>query len=187
MMDRHSASSRMDHEAEGAQAEWLSAMRSLAEQIEKQQQYSQQMTQELINTYMQLLNTPGSYLSGQAEQQQQTLQQTAQQWMEQAQTQQQSFQQQAQEQQQSFQQMTQELMSSYAELFNIPVSYAKEGLRDAQFPIEGYDDLSVEEVSARLGALSAEDLREVRDYEERNKVRETVREQWDRRIRGGSS
>jgi hypothetical protein len=187
MMDRHSASSRMDHEAEGAQAEWLSAMRSLAEQIEKQQQYSQQMTQELINTYMQLLNTPGSYLSGQAEQQQQTLQQTAQQWMEQAQTQQQSFQQQAQEQQQSFQQMTQELMSSYAELFNIPVSYAKEGLRDAQFPIEGYDDLSVEEVSARLGALSAEDLREVRDYEERNKVRETVLEQLDRRIRGGSS
>jgi hypothetical protein len=187
MMDRHSASSRMDHEAEGAQAEWLSAMRSLAEQIEKQQQYSQQMTQELINTYMQLLNTPGSYLSGQAEQQQQTLQQTAQQWMEQAQTQQQSFQQQAQEQQQSFQQMTQELMSSYAELFNIPVSYAKEGLRDAQFPIEGYDDLSVEEVSARLGALSAEELREVRDYEERNKVRETVLEQLDRRIRGGSS
>src|SRR5215212_3532750 len=92
MMDRHAASSRMDHEAEGAQAEWLSAMQSLAEQIEKQQQYSQQMTQELMSTYMQLLNTPGSYLSGQAEQQQ-NLQQTAQQWMEQAQTQQQTFQQ----------------------------------------------------------------------------------------------
>src|SRR5215218_6428609 len=133
-------------------------MQSLAEQIEKQQQYSQQMTQELMNTYMQLLNTPGSYLSGQAEQQQQT-----------------------------FQQMTQEVMSGYAELFNIPLSYAKEGIRDAQFPIEGYDDLSVEEVSARLGALSAEELWEVRDYEERNKVRETVLEQLDRRIRGGSS
>jgi hypothetical protein len=82
MMDRHAASSRMDHEAEGAQAQWLGAMQSLAEQIEKQQQYSQQMTQELMNTYMQLLNTPGSYLSGQAEQQQQTIQQTARQWME---------------------------------------------------------------------------------------------------------
>src|SRR3954454_4321913 len=186
MMDRHSASSRMDHEAEGAQAEWLGAMQSLAEQIQKQQQYSQQMTQELMNTYMQLLNTPGSYLSGQAEQQQ-SLQQTAQQWMEQAQQQQQSFQQQVQEQQQSFQQMTQEVMSGYSELFNIPLSYAKEGLRDARFPIEGYDDLTVEEVSARLGALSAEDLREVRDYEERTKNRETVLEQLDRRIRGGSS
>jgi hypothetical protein len=187
MMDRNAASSRMDHEAEGAQAGWLSAMQSLAQQIEKQQQYSQQMTQELMNTYMQLLNTPGSYLSGQAEQQQQTLQQSAQQWMEQAQTQQQTFQQQAQEQQQSFQQMTQEVMSGYAELFNIPISYAKEGLKDAQFPIEGYDDLTVEEVSARLGALSAEDLREVRDYEERNKVRETILEQLDRSIRSGSS
>jgi hypothetical protein len=185
MMDRSAASSRMDHEAEGAQAEWLGAMQSLAEQIEKQQQYSQQMTQELMNTYMQLLNTPGSYLSGQAEQQQQTIQQTAQQWMEQA-NQQQSFQQQAQEQQQSFQQMTQEVMSTYSQLWNIPLSYAKEGLRDAQFPIEGYDELTVEEVNERLGALSAEDLREVRDYEERNKNRETILEQLDRRIRSGS-
>ena len=78
MIDRN-ASNRMDRGAEGAQAEWLSAMQSLAEQIQKQQQNSQQMIQELMNTYMQLLNTPGSYLSGQAEQQQQSLQQTVQQ------------------------------------------------------------------------------------------------------------
>jgi hypothetical protein len=186
MMDRNAASSRMDHAAEGAQAEWLGAMQSLAEQIQKQQQYSQQMTQELINTYMQLLNTPGSYLSGQAEQQQQSLQQTAQQWMEQAQQQQQTFQQQAQQQQQSFQQMTQEVMSTYSELFNIPISYAQEGIKDARFPIEGYDELNVEEVNARLGSLSADDLRVVRDYEERTKNRESVLEQLDRRIRGGS-
>src|SRR5215207_3089693 len=131
-MDRSAANSRMEHGAEGARAEWLSAMQSLAEQIQKQQQYSQQMTQELINTYMQLLNTPGSYLSSQAEQQQQTLQQ-----------------------------MTQEVLGSYSQLFNIPISYAKEGLRDAQFPIEDYDKLTVEEVSARLSSLSAEELREV--------------------------
>jgi hypothetical protein len=125
MMDRNAASSRMDHEAEGAQAEWLGARQSLTEQIEKQQQYSQQMTQELMNTY--------------------------------------------------------------SELWNIPLSYAKEGIRDAQFPIEGYDELTVEEVNERLGVLSAEDLREVRDYEERNKNRETILEQLDRRIRSGSS
>jgi hypothetical protein len=185
MIDRNT-SAGMDRGTEGAQAEWLGAMQSLAEQIQKQQQYSQQMTQELMNTYMQLLNTPGSYLSGQAEQQQQTLKQTAQQWMEQAQQQQQTFQQQAQEQQQSFQQMTQEVMSTYSQLWNIPLSYAKEGLRDAQFPIEGYDELTVEEVSGRLGALSAQELREVRDYEEHTKKRETILEQLDRRIRSGS-
>ena len=132
MMDRN-ASDRMDHgAAQDAQAEWLGAMRSLAEQIQKQQQNSQQMTQELINTYMQLLNTPGSYLSGQAEQQQQTLQQTAQQWMEQAQQQQQTFQQQAQQQQQAFQQMVQESMNTYLQMFNIPHSYLQEGMRLAQ-------------------------------------------------------
>jgi predicted solute-binding protein len=106
--------------------------------------------------------------------------------MEQAQQQQQTFQQQAQEQQQSFQQMTQEVLSTYSQLFNIPLSYAKEGLRDARFPIEGYDELSVEEVTSRLGSLTAEELREVRDYEERNKNRDTILEQLDRRIRGGS-
>ena len=183
MIDRNA---RTDRGPGGAQAQWLGAMQSLTEQIQKQQQYSQQMTQELINTYMQLLNTPGSYLSGQAEQQQQTLQQTAQQWMEQAQQQQQTFQQQAKEQQQSFQQMTQEVMSTYSQLFNIPLSYAKEGIKDARFPIEDYDELTVEEVSARLDELSTEELREVRDYEERNKNRETILEQLDRRIRGGS-
>jgi hypothetical protein len=185
MMERN-ASARLERDAQSAQAEWLGAMQSLAEQIQKQQQNSQQMIQELMNTYMQLLNTPGSYLSGQAEQQQQTLQQTAQQWMEQAQQQRQTFQQQAKEQQQSFQQMTQEVLGSYSKLFNIPISYAKEGLRDAQFPIEGYDELTVEEVSGRLGALSTEELREVRDYEERTKNRDTILGQLDRRIRGGS-
>src|SRR4051794_28184123 len=39
MMDRNAASSRMDRGAEGDRAEWLSAMQSLAEQIQKQQQY----------------------------------------------------------------------------------------------------------------------------------------------------
>ena len=177
---------RVEREVQEGVQQWLSMLENLAEQIEKQQQNYQQMIQEMMNTYMQLLNTPGSYLSGQAEQQQQTLQQTAQQWMEQAQQQQQTFQQTAQQQQRSFQQMTQEVMSTYAQLWNIPISYAKEGLRDAQFPIEGYDELTVDEVSDRLSALSVEDLREVRDYEERNKVRETILEQLDRRIRSGA-
>src|SRR5215210_1750989 len=177
---------RVEQSPERARQEWLGAMQSLAEQIQKQQQNSQQMIQELMNTYMQLLNTPGSYLSGQAEQQQQTLRQTAQQWMEQAQQQQRSFQQQAQQQQRSFQQMTQEVLGSYSQLFNIPLSYAREGIRGAQFPIEGYDELTVEEASARLGALSNEELREVRDYEERNKNRDTILEQLDRRIRTNS-
>jgi hypothetical protein len=161
-------------------------LESLAEQIQKQQQTSQQMIQQMMDTYMQLLNTPGSYLSGQAEQQQQTLQQTAQQWMEQAQQQRQTFQQQAQQQQQAFQEMTQEVLSTYTQLFSIPISYAQEGLRSAQFPIEGYDELTVEEISGRLGGLSADELRAVRDHEERTKNRDTVLEQLDRKIRGGS-
>ncbi len=169
---------------EGAQ-EWLGMLQTLAQQIQRQQQNSQQMIQEMMDTYIQLLNTPASYLSDQADQQRQTLQQSAQQWMEQAHQQQQAFRQQAQQQQQSFQQMTQEVMSTLTQLFNIPLTYAQEGLRAARFPIEGYDELTVEEVSGRLGGLSAEELRVVRDYEERTKNRDTLLEELDRKIRGG--
>ncbi len=179
------STNRVERAPEEARQEWLGMLESLAEQIQKQQQNSQQMIQQMMDTYMQLLSTPGSYLSSQAEQQQ-TLQQTVQQWMEQAQQQQQTFQQQAQQQQQAFQQMTQEVLGTVTQLFNIPVSYAQEGLRAAQFPIEGYDELTVDEVAGRLSRLSAEELRVVRDYEERNKNRDTILEQLDRRIRGSS-
>src|SRR3712207_7805479 len=95
VMDRN-MSNRIGRAAEGgpeaARQEWLAMLQSLAEQIQKQQQNSEQMVQQMMDTYMQLLNTHGSYLSGQVEQQQQSLQQTVQQWMEQAQQQQQTFQ-----------------------------------------------------------------------------------------------
>jgi hypothetical protein len=82
--------------------------------------------------------------------------------------------------------MTQEVLSSYAQLFNIPLFYAQEGRRSTRFPIAGYDELTVEEISGRLGGLSVEELRVVRDHEERTKNRETILEQLDRRIRSGS-
>ena len=53
----------------------------------------------------------------------------------------------------------------------------------ASFPIAGYDEMNVDEVSKRLNDLSAEQVRLVRDYEERNKRRQTLLEQMDRKIR----
>jgi hypothetical protein len=55
--------------------------------------------------------------------------------------------------------------------------------KTAAFPIAGYDEMNVEEVSGRLGDLSVEELQLVRDYEERNKRRDTLLEQMDRKIR----
>ena len=170
---------------QGASGEWLGILQTLAEQIQKEQQTSQKMVQEMMNTYMKLLNTPGTYLAGRADQQHQTVQQSAQQLTEQVHQQQQAFQQQAQQQQKAFQEMTQEVLNTYTQLFNTPLSYAQEGLRSARFPIEGYEELSVEEVSGRLGGLSPEELRMVRDYEERTKRRDTLLEQLDSKIRGG--
>ncbi len=53
----------------------------------------------------------------------------------------------------------------------------------AVFPIAGYDEMNVEEISGRLSDLSVEELQIARDYEERNKRRDTLLEQMDRKIR----
>ena len=51
------------------------------------------------------------------------------------------------------------------------------------FPISGYDDMNVDEISTQLNDLSTDELQLVRDYEERNKNRDSLLEQMDRKIR----
>jgi hypothetical protein len=64
---------------------------------------------------------------------------------------------------------------------------AAEGTEQAMeavaFPIEGYDEMNVDEISGRLNDLSVEELQLVRDYEELNKRRESLLERMDRKIR----
>jgi uncharacterized small protein (DUF1192 family) len=50
-----------------------------------------------------------------------------------------------------------------------------------------YDGLSVAEVSKRIDGLSNEQLRKIREYEKKNKNRETLIEQIDRKIRAKNS
>jgi hypothetical protein len=50
------------------------------------------------------------------------------------------------------------------------------------FPIAGYDDKNVAEISSMLDGLSEEQLKQVREYERRHKNRDTLIEQIDRKI-----
>jgi hypothetical protein len=63
------------------------------------------------------------------------------------------------------------------------VEGAEQAAEAAAFPIPDYDEMNVEEIAARLDGLSVEELQLVRDYEERNKRRETLLERMDRKIR----
>src|SRR5918994_3461815 len=63
------------------------------------------------------------------------------------------------------------------------VEGAEQAAEAIAFPIEGYDEMNVEEISGRLDGLSVEELQLVRDYEETNKKRETLLEKMDRKIR----
>jgi hypothetical protein len=51
------------------------------------------------------------------------------------------------------------------------------------FPIAGYDDKNVAEISSMLDGLSEEQLRTVREYERRHRNRDSLIEQIDRKIK----
>jgi hypothetical protein len=63
---------------------------------------------------------------------------------------------------------------------------AEQAAEAVVFPIEGYDEMNVDEISGRLEDLSVEELQLVRDYEELNEKRKTLLEQMDRKIRSTS-
>ena len=56
----------------------------------------------------------------------------------------------------------------------------------ATFPIEGYDEMNLDEVSERLDGLSVDELKRVRKYEKDNKNRRTLRKEMKRKIKSTS-
>ncbi len=53
----------------------------------------------------------------------------------------------------------------------------------ATFPITGYDEKNVDEISARLDVLSAEQIRHLRAYEKANKNRQSLIDRFDSKLR----
>ncbi len=104
-------------------------MQSMADQLQRQQQTFQQMMQDQMSSYIQLLNTPPFYVSQPSEEGSQratgqSFQQASEQWMQLAQQQQRTFQEMSQQwmeqavtQQQAFQQVVQRSLNAYMDLF----------------------------------------------------------------------
>lgn len=100
----------------------------------------------------------------------------------------------AERQRGAYQTLVEQSVDAYMDLLYAPLSYYKEGLRvvegeleRATFPIAGYDELNVDEISRYIDALTAAQIREVREYETRNKNRETLIEQFDRKLKAVSA
>jgi hypothetical protein len=63
------------------------------------------------------------------------------------------------------------------------VRNAEEVIETATFPIAGYDEKNVDEISSRLDGLSAEQIRQLRTYERANKNRQSLIERFDSKLR----
>jgi hypothetical protein len=109
----------------------------------------------------------------------------------------------AEDQSDAFQGLLNDWANAYAGFFFAPFGFYQEGLENVTrmpvvtqvttggtvnggLPIEGYDELNVGEISDRLDSLSEEELKKVCDYEKRNKNRDTLIEQFDRKIKANS-
>jgi hypothetical protein len=85
-------------------------------------------------------------------------------------------------------------VDAYMDLVYAPFASYRQGLRLVEsgiigggFPIANYDELNVAEISERLEDLTAAQIREVREYEKRNKDRDTLIEQLDRKLKAASA
>ncbi len=100
----------------------------------------------------------------------------------------------AEEQRDAFQTLVGEIVDTYTDLMYAPFAYYRQGLRlvenevdNVTFPIAGYDEMNVREIGNRIEGLSAAEIRTVREHEKRNKNRETLIEQFDRKLKAVSA
>src|SRR5829696_3116733 len=100
----------------------------------------------------------------------------------------------AEGQRDAFQTLFEESVDAYMDLAYAPFSYFRQGLRLVEtrvngggFPIANYDELNVGEIAERIDDLTAAEIREVREYEKRNKNRETLIEQLDGKLKAVSA
>ncbi len=100
----------------------------------------------------------------------------------------------AEGQRDAFRTLVGESVDAYTDLLYAPFAYYRQGLRlvegeinGAAFPIAGYDELNVKEIGDRIDTLSAVEIRTVREHEKRNKNRETLIEQFDRKLKAASA
>jgi uncharacterized protein YukE len=133
----------------------------LSEQAARQQQAGQALARESVEAYAQFLNDAFSRYQSNTEQAAQSAREGA----------------------RTLAETTTGLLGTATGAVGSTVEGAERAAEAAVFPIEGYDEMNVEEVSERLDGLSVEELQLVRDYEETNKKRETLLEKMDRKIR----
>ena len=92
---------------------------------------------------------------------------------------------QAEKQREAWQAMVEQSFKVYAGLY-APVSSPRNGVGvghgGPDLPIEGYDQLPVEEVIDRLGELCAGEVEELKAYETNNKNRHALVERFDRSL-----
>ncbi len=155
------------------------AAQTVQEQSERQQQALQTLTQESTNAYSEFLNSALSFY-------QETLKSATQVARNNMQAASQATQQGVQAAGQAGQQNAEtagQAGQQNAETANQTAQQNAEAVQEdarnaeravAEVPIEGYDELNVEEIVARLDSLSNEELGRVREYEQRNKNRSTL-------------
>jgi len=183
------------------------AAQTVQEQSERQQQALQTLTRESTNVYSEFLNSGLSFyqetlrsatqvaqnnIQAASQATQQGVQAAGQAAQQSVQAASQAASQSAQAAGEAGQQAAQTANQTAQQNQQAANQAVQEGAREAQrlaeaVPIQGYDELNVGEIGAQLDSLSAEELEQVREYEQSNKNRSTLIEQIKERSGSTSS
>jgi len=156
-----------------AQAEDTRQMtQHLADQQQRAQEATRELTRASTDTYMELLDSVFSFCQGGASRTQRRIEE-AERHEEEAQRRAEEAESRLEEAQRS----TEEAEESGSET---------ESQGGGELPLADYDSLNVRQISERLNELNVEEIRRLRDYEANNKNRRTVLERMDARISAAS-
>ncbi len=141
---------------------------ALSEQAQTQQQAGQALAQESVEAYAEFLDDAFSRYRSGTEQAVQSAREGA----------------------RSFTETTTGLVGTAASAAGATAGAAAGAAREASdaatFPIPGYDGMTVEEIEERLGPLTDDQVRRLRDHERENQNRKTLVERYDTMLRASS-
>jgi F0F1-type ATP synthase delta subunit len=140
-------------------------IRELVDQQQRQQAAAQSLAQESANAYMGFLNSMFSFYRRSMDEAEKTTEARV----------------------EEAERTTEASVEETEETVEASPEGAPESRVVSDLPLEGYDSMNVRQVSERLGELSVEQIRQLRDYEARNKNRRTLLNRFDARIEAGSS
>jgi uncharacterized protein YdiU (UPF0061 family) len=161
-------------------------IRELVDQQQRQQEAAQSLAQESANAYMEFLESMFFFYRRSVEEAEKTTEASVEEAERTAEVSAEETERTAEATVEEAERAAEASVEEAERSIEESLEGAPESRLEGALPLEGYDSMNVRQVSDKLGDLSVEEIRQLRDYEVRNKNRRTLMDRFDARIEAAS-